>query len=366
VNAATQGQAARGSLELRVRQAIASAGRCTAQHGKCTSCGGEVGDVMEIADHYAEAARQPQPAPELAALRELLDEIGVMAANAPEDGDSFGLLEEIAMRIAAAGVPDEWPDPENPVAGRTPGAAAAPGLAADGSLSGHVTVRFPAGLIAAAGQVAASEGMTVSAWIRREVEREAARREQPAPEPASAMTVTVNGRPVPSTSGNAVPVSPELAAAAQSRARGAVLASVLAMFSEADEFGVRRAATTGATLARWKHDADMGSFEPAPGTGELAAFGLLMDRAQKALAAALGRLEATEAAREAAEAELAAWRARAEAEDFNDGSPVRWSDACAPGGMVCAVPDPSRPDGICGVPMESEPCGEHAAGQGEP
>lgn len=49
-------------------------------------------------------------------LRELLDEIGVMAANAPEDGDSFGLLETIAMRIAAASVPDttpidEWPDP---------------------------------------------------------------------------------------------------------------------------------------------------------------------------------------------------------------------------------------------------------------
>lgn len=36
-------------------------------------------------------------------LRELLDEIGVMAANAPEDGDSFGVLEEIAMRIAAFG-----------------------------------------------------------------------------------------------------------------------------------------------------------------------------------------------------------------------------------------------------------------------
>jgi hypothetical protein len=48
-------------------------------------------------------------------LRKLLDEIGVTAANAPEDGDSFGLLEQIAMRIAAVGVPDstpidEWPD----------------------------------------------------------------------------------------------------------------------------------------------------------------------------------------------------------------------------------------------------------------
>jgi len=61
-------------------------------------------------------------------LRELLDEIGVTAANAPEDGDSFGLLEQIAMRIAAVGVPDstpleERPDPDNPVTGRTPGAA---------------------------------------------------------------------------------------------------------------------------------------------------------------------------------------------------------------------------------------------------
>ena len=37
----------------------------------------------------------------IADLREKLDEIGVLAVNAPEDGDSFGLLEEIAMRIAA-------------------------------------------------------------------------------------------------------------------------------------------------------------------------------------------------------------------------------------------------------------------------
>jgi hypothetical protein len=90
-------------------------------------------------------------------LRELLDEIGVMAANAPEEGDSFGLLEEIAMRIAAVDVPDstpidEWPDPENPITGRTPGGAAD-------------------------------------------------------------MSVTVNGEPVPRTSGNALAVSPELGAA---------------------------------------------------------------------------------------------------------------------------------------------------------
>jgi hypothetical protein len=38
---------------------------------------------------------------------DLLDEIGVLAANAPEDGDSFAVLEDIAMRIAAHGVPEE-------------------------------------------------------------------------------------------------------------------------------------------------------------------------------------------------------------------------------------------------------------------
>ena len=45
-------------------------------------------------------------------LRELVDEIGVMAANAPEDGDSFAVCEEIAMRIAAHGIPEE-PSPES-------------------------------------------------------------------------------------------------------------------------------------------------------------------------------------------------------------------------------------------------------------
>jgi hypothetical protein len=50
-----------------------------------------------------EAVAIESGAPELAALRDLLDEIGVMAANAPEYGNSFGVLEEIAMRIAAAG-----------------------------------------------------------------------------------------------------------------------------------------------------------------------------------------------------------------------------------------------------------------------
>lgn len=41
--------------------------------------------------------------------------------------------------------------------------------------------------------------------------------------------------------------------------------------------------------------------------------------------------------------------------------PTVWSDACAPGGMVCAVPNPRSLDGICGYPVESEPCPEHPA-----
>lgn len=39
--------------------------------------------------------------------------------------------------------------------------------------------------------------------------------------------------------------------------------------------------------------------------------------------------------------------------------PTMWSDAVPPGGQVCAAPMPDRPDGICGMPVESEPCQEH-------
>lgn len=39
--------------------------------------------------------------------------------------------------------------------------------------------------------------------------------------------------------------------------------------------------------------------------------------------------------------------------------PTTWSDAVAPGGQVCAVRIPGRPNGICGMPVESEPCPEH-------
>lgn len=56
--------------------------------------------------------------PELVAdrdrLRAELDDIGTICANAPEDGDSFGLLEELAMRIAAFGTVDEPRDGRHP------------------------------------------------------------------------------------------------------------------------------------------------------------------------------------------------------------------------------------------------------------
>jgi hypothetical protein len=39
--------------------------------------------------------------------------------------------------------------------------------------------------------------------------------------------------------------------------------------------------------------------------------------------------------------------------------PTVWSNAVLPGGQVCAVPTHDNPDGICGMPVESEPCREH-------
>ena len=39
--------------------------------------------------------------------------------------------------------------------------------------------------------------------------------------------------------------------------------------------------------------------------------------------------------------------------------PSRWDRSVPPGGLVCAVPRPDRADGICGTPIESEPCTDH-------
>jgi hypothetical protein len=44
---------------------------------------------------------------------------------------------------------------------------------------------------------------------------------------------------------------------------------------------------------------------------------------------------------------------------FNGGAPTVWSDAVAPGGLVCAAQAEHMPDGICGWPVESEPCPAH-------
>jgi hypothetical protein len=49
----------------------------------------------------------------------------------------------------------------------------------------------------------------------------------------------------------------------------------------------------------------------------------------------------------------------------NGGASVVWDDQVAPGGQVCAAPsdDTGGADGVCGMPVESEPCPHH--GQGE-
>jgi hypothetical protein len=40
----------------------------------------------------------------------------------------------------------------------------------------------------------------------------------------------------------------------------------------------------------------------------------------------------------------------------NNGHPTAWVICMEVGGYVCAAPDPSAFDGICGMPVESEPC----------
>ncbi|WP_067825892.1 hypothetical protein [Actinomadura kijaniata] len=44
-------------------------------------------------------------------------------------------------------------------------------------------------------------------------------------------------------------------------------------------------------------------------------------------------------------------------------APEVWDDSIPPGGYVCAVPGP-LPDGICGMPVESEPCPDHTPATG--
>jgi hypothetical protein len=42
-----------------------------------------------------------------------------------------------------------------------------------------------------------------------------------------------------------------------------------------------------------------------------------------------------------------------------DGRREAWLVYMGVGGYVCAEPDPGQPDGICGMPVESEPCHIH-------
>lgn len=44
-------------------------------------------------------------------------------------------------------------------------------------------------------------------------------------------------------------------------------------------------------------------------------------------------------------------------------APERWVSISGIGGFVCAVPDPAGPDGICGMPVEDEPCDRHTVGK---
>lgn len=37
----------------------------------------------------------------------------------------------------------------------------------------------------------------------------------------------------------------------------------------------------------------------------------------------------------------------------------KWIVLAGVGGYICAEPDPNKPDGICGMPVESEPCTIH-------
>lgn len=44
---------------------------------------------------------------------------------------------------------------------------------------------------------------------------------------------------------------------------------------------------------------------------------------------------------------------------FEDGRLEMFLPWPLPGGWVCAEPDDTRPDGMCGMPIESEPCTTH-------
>jgi hypothetical protein len=135
--AAQQPQTAPGALDVAVE-----ALRVIALGVELNALGlGQPIDPSVTADKALVAIRdlppEPQPAPELAAYeadiasltdqrnrvsdtadrlraqaaryRDRLTQVGTLAANADEDGDLFGLLQDIAMKVAAVDVPDSAP-----------------------------------------------------------------------------------------------------------------------------------------------------------------------------------------------------------------------------------------------------------------
>jgi hypothetical protein len=50
---------------------------------------------------------------------------------------------------------------------------------------------------------------------------------------------------------------------------------------------------------------------------------------------------------------------------MEDGRPIAWVDDPLPGGVVCAVADPAKRHGLCGMPVESESCSIHYPGAGD-
>ena len=134
-------------------------------------------------------------------------------------------------------------------------------------------------------------------------------------------------------------------------------------------------------------ETDAGGF--APGTGEREACGLLLGEAQDAIEFQTKRADDAEALLARVRELAGDWAAddgqgpptkemlveadcgRAVLNLLNGGQPLNgphpavWSDAVAPGGMVCAVPAPGNPDGICGNPVETEPCNQHEEAEGD-
>lgn len=170
--------------------------------------GGDSFDSIDGRTYSGEAPGQAARTPGQAAYEDWQD---AMVHSAPQvveipwpflAPDAQAWWERQAAQDAPEGAYEQWIKQRDPAdvgsrAGFTAGWQAAsaaqerPAPGDDASLSEHVTVRFPADMSTAVKHLAAAEGMTASAWIRREVEREAERRERPAPELAEQLRAAI-------------------------------------------------------------------------------------------------------------------------------------------------------------------------------